>query len=244
MFFLEQALSSPAIAVSRLIALIIAVIVHELGHAFAARAMGDPTGVDQGKFTVTFTNPLSRERVRLTLINPLKYFNPIGFLMFLIVGFGFLGQAPVNPNRMHNPRWGVTIAVAAGPLSNLVTAVVFALPWWLGLLKRPVPFFLIPPYAEGQVLPTLVQLGIEIILWNVLLCFFNLIPLYPLDGWTIVLGLLPSDLAYTWERYRMQSYFLFFILIFLSFVPGLPNILGILITEPTLATVRLLTRMG
>lgn len=233
--FIQQALQRPAILISYLIALTIAIAVHELGHAFVGWAMGDPTGIDHGKTTITVTDPSTRQRRRLTFLNPFKYFNLIGFLMFLIVGFGFLGQAPVNPSRMRNPRLGMTLAVAAGPLSNLATAVVFAIPWWLGM-----------SYTGGtQLLPSIPEVLLWIINWNVLLCFFNLIPLYPLDGWTIVLGLLPTDLAYTWERYRMQSYYLFFILILISFIniPSFPDPLNLLISQPTNATVGFLTRL-
>ncbi|MCZ7546074.1 MAG: site-2 protease family protein [Anaerolineae bacterium] len=167
----------------------------------------------------------------------------IGFLMFLIIGFGFLGQAPVNAYRMRNPRLGMTLAVAAGPLSNLLTALVFAIPWWLGLFN---PQQLFTSVLTSQYVPSLSEVGYYIIFWNVLLCFFNLLPFYPLDGWTIVLGLLPTDLAYTWERYRTQSYYLFFILIILSIlpIPGVPNIFGLLISQPTNAVVGFLTRLG
>jgi Zn-dependent protease len=221
--FLQEALSRPAVLVSRLIALIVAITIHEFAHSFIAWRMGDPTAKEAGQVT----------------LNPLKHINPVGFLMFLIIGFGFLGQAPVNPRRMRNPRWGMTAAVAAGPISNLLMAVLFAIPWWLGLLPTW-------PFRGSQLLPSLTEIGFEIIFWNVLLFFFNLIPLYPLDGWTVVLGLLPTDLAYTWERYQMQSYYLFFFLILLSFlpIPGIPSPLGLLIAQPTSTVVGFLTGLG
>ena len=225
-----------ALLIAGLIALSIAIVVHELAHAGVAWLMGDSTGIDQGKTRIRFTNPVTRTRQTLTFINPLAYVNLIGFLMFLFIGFGFLGQAPVNPGRMRNPRWGLTASVAAGPLSNLLVAVLAGIPWMLGWLPAS-------PFIGSDVLPSITEVGYYIIFWNALLCFFNLIPLYPLDGWTIVLGLLPTDLAYTWERYRTQSYYLFFILIIISVlrIPGLPSPLQLLIGEPTSALVRVLT---
>ncbi len=226
--FLENAIRSPAILVSRLIALLIAVTVHELGHAYIAYRMGDPTAKEQGQLT----------------LNPMKHINVYGFLMFLIIGFGFLGQAPVNPRRMRNPRWGMTAAVAAGPLANLLTAIVFGIPWILHLIERStngVYIYFFPPFSDGQIFPTLAQLGIQIVFWNVLLFLFNLIPLYPLDGWTIVLGLLPAEQAHSWQKYQMQSYYLFFGLIILSFIAPQFDVLSELVWKPTIDLTGLLT---
>jgi Zn-dependent protease len=83
----------------------------------------------------------------------------------------------------------------------------------------------------------------QAVFFNLILFFFNLIPLSPLDGWQIVLSLLPPDLAHMWQRYQQASYYLFLGLIFLSFVPlpGIPNIFGLLVTQPTLAIFNALT---
>jgi Zn-dependent protease len=79
------------------------------------------------------------------------------------------------------------------------------------------------------------------IILNLVLFFFNLIPLSPLDGWQIVLALLPPNLAYTWQKYQQATYYLFFGLILISLIrlPGLPSPLGILVTQPTIALYRL-----
>ncbi len=234
--------NSVADLVARLVALLVAVTIHELAHAYMAYRMGDPTAKESGQLT----------------LNPLKHIEPVGFLMFLFIGFGFLGSAPVNPYRMRNPRWGYTIAVASGPFSNLLVAVAAGIPWLLGVVQWPEMFTfqgnMFPVAAFGrdafsllmspqgdQILPTLAQFGGQIIFWNALLFFFNLIPLYPLDGWTVVLGLLPAEQAYIWERYKTQSQWLFFGLIILSFIVPQFNVLGWLIAEPTIELSGLLT---
>jgi Zn-dependent protease len=228
-----------AILIASAIALLIGTLVHELAHAYIAYRMGDPTGIDHGRTVLYFTNPFNQKKVRLNTVNPFRYVNPMGFLIFLITLFPMaLGGAPINARRMRNPRWGLTAAVAAGPLSNLLVGVLFAIPWWANILPAR-------PVFGSDLLPSITEIGIYIIYWNVLLFVFNLIPLYPLDGWTVVLGLLPSDLAYTWERYRQESNYVFILLIFLGFVslqiPGVPNPIGLLIGEPTEALVRLFT---
>lgn len=230
MGFLEQIFERPAILIARLVALVIAVTVHEFAHAYTAMRMGDYTAYENGQVT----------------LNPVKHINPIGFLIFLVTGFpiGPLGQAPVNPYRMRNRRWGMTLTSAAGPVSNLIAAVIFAVPWWFGLFSMEAYY---EAYYTGSVfIPSLSEIGYTIILWSVLLGFFNLVPLFPLDGWTIVLGLLPPEQANVWARYQRESMYLFIGLILLSFlpIPGFPNILGLLVSEPTFGVVDFLVGIG
>src|SRR5579859_1292159 len=134
--------------------------VHEFAHAYAAYRMGDTTARDMGRMT----------------LNPLVNINWFGFLMAIVVGFGFLGSAPVNEFRMRNRRWGMLIAVLAGPVSNLILAALCAIPFWVGMT----------PDAPSQrtLIPTLPMLLTYMIEMNLILCIFNLIPLFPLDGWT------------------------------------------------------------
>src|SRR5690606_11474280 len=156
-----------------------------------------------------------------------------------------LGSAPVNPYRMRNRRWGMFWAVVAGPVSNLLVALLFALPIRFGLL----PFDPSGTVAGG-LLPSVGRLFFDMIWLNVLLFIFNLLPIYPLDGWTAMLSALPPGPAIWWERHRQQSMYVLFALIALSFIgprlaaihPALrfANVLNWLIGEPSVALVRLL----
>lgn len=197
--------------------LLIAMSIHEFSHSYVAYLAGDPTAANQGRLT----------------LNPLVHINWIGFLMFALIGFGFLGSAPVNPSRMRNPRWGYLAAVAAGPISNLLLAIVVAIPVQLGLFNAAFP-------VTSQLMPTLGEVVGALVFWNVLLFVFNLLPVYPIDGWTIVRMLLPAPARYTWEDHRMTSQFVLMALIFIPFVIPRLNLLGPLIFRPTLNIVRLL----
>jgi len=128
---------------------------------------------------------------------------------------------------MRNPRWGYLAAVAAGPISNLLIAIVFAIPLRLS------PQLLFGTSVVSQVLYDIVGL-------NIILALFNIIPLYPLDGWSIMYTLLPPDQARWWQANQQNSYFLFMLLIFLSFISSQFNILGILIGQPTVQIFRIL----
>jgi Zn-dependent protease len=203
----------PITLVIRAIVLLVAMTVHEFAHVYVAYRMGDNTAASQGKLT----------------LNPLVHINPIGFLMGVLIGFGYLGSAPINPYRMRNPRWGFLAAVGAGPLSNLLLAIVF------GLILRVA----LPLVISNQFL---LELLIQMVWLNIILALFNIIPLFPLDGWSMMLSVLPPDQARWWQANQQTSYYLFFGLILLSFVniPGL-NILGILIGQPANALMRIIT---
>ena len=199
---------TPTLLLANLIAIGIGMTVHEFAHNWVAHLMGDPVPAREGRLT----------------LNPLVHINWIGWLMFAIIGFGILGSAPISPYRMRNPRWGFLAAVAAGPISNLLVAVVFA------LVCRIMGIGYIDYVRQDLVAVVLV----DIVRLTVLLFTFNLIPLYPIDGWHIVHALLPSDLAYRWgsANWIRYSQYAFFALLLLS-LSGVANILGWIIGVPT-----------
>jgi len=184
------------------IAVLMGMTVHEFAHNYVAHLMGDPNPSRQG---------------RLTLDPSVHIYWP-GFIMFLLIGFGILGTAPIAAHRMRNPRWGYFAAVAAGPFSNLLLAIVFSIP--LRLVDLPT---------------SIAAVGGMIVFWNVLLFVFNLLPFFPIDGWHLVLALLPPDLAIWWDKNKQNSQYVLFGLILLSFmnIQGF-NLLGRLIFDPTL----------
>ncbi len=202
---------NPVTLLIRAIALLIGMTIHEFAHVYVAYRMGDKTAADQGRLT----------------LNPLVHINPIGFLMGVIIGFGFLGSAPINPYRMRNPRWGYLAAVAAGPISNLLIAVVFS-----------IPFRLNPQLIFGS--SFLSQLLFQIVFLNIILALFNIIPLFPLDGWSMMLSILPPDQARWWQANQQNSQYVFMLLILLSFIGGSFNILGVLISQPSTQIFRIL----
>lgn len=211
---------TPEMLIANLIALGIGMTVHEFAHNYVAWRMGDNEPARQGRLT----------------LNPLVHINWIGWLMFAVIGFGILGSAPISPYRMplENRRWRWFAAVAAGPVSNLILATLFAVIFHLlGGMTMYMNNY-------NNILVTILMQAITL---NVLLFVFNLLPLFPVDGWQLVLSLLSPDLAATWQRHQQNSYYVFIGLIILSFLSsrtGLPNILGILISEPTSAITQLL----
>jgi Zn-dependent protease len=166
------------------------VVLHELSHGYAAVALGDPTPRIQGRLT----------------LNPLKHLDPVGSVLVPIVtslfGFTFGWAKPVqwNPYNLKNPRTGEVIIAAAGPACNLLIAVVF------GLLIRlsELPNFL-------PISASFIQISSYVVLINIVLAIFNLVPLPPLDGSHILFSLLPPRLANV--RMVIERYSIFFLLI-------------------------------
>ncbi len=201
---------SPEILLANLIALGIGMTFHEWAHNYVGWRMGDPEPARLGRLT----------------LNPLVHINWIGWLMFALIGFGILGSAPISPYRMprENRRWRWFAAVAAGPVTNLIIACVFAL--IIRLMGLDTLFGL--PDILRTILLAIVQ-------FNLLLFFFNLLPLFPIDGWHLVYSLLPPTLAVEWDKQKSVTQIIFFGLLLLSFVPlpGIPNLFSILVGEPT-----------
>lgn len=202
-----------------LIAVLIGMTVHEFAHNYVGHLMGDPVPQRQGRLT----------------LNPLVHIYPAGFLMFLIIGIGVLGTAPIAAHRMRNPRWGYLAAVAAGPFSNLLIACVVV------VIIRLMGFDF-TAILQNDTLFLFLQVVLTV---NVGLFLFNLLPLFPIDGWWMVLSLLPADLAYQWEKHRQTTQYVFIALLFLSFALP-PNLspLNLLIGQPFNYITTTLLRFG
>jgi Zn-dependent protease len=217
-----------ATLVSRFFVLLVAMSVHEFAHAYVAYLNGDDTAKSQGRMTL---DP------RANIYWP-------GFIIGVVVGFAILGSAPVNPFRMRNRRLGMFMAVLAGPVSNLIVAALVSLPFLFGLMYPTMSA------SIGGVLPTLPRLLTDMAYLNVVLFLFNILPLFPLDGWTATLSALPPGPAIWWERQKMNSQYVLFALIALSFLGpslaaiypplGYADVLGLIIGGPTIAILRFL----
>ena len=171
--------SSMGQMILRIAAVLLCLVIHEVSHGLAAYHLGDPT---------------AKQSHRLSL-NPLRHLDPFGRIMMIAVGFGWAKPVPVNPNYFRKPKQGMAVTALAGPVSNLLLAVLF-----LGIGKV---IYLYAPYSEGMnvffewclftVAPMSVGMGL-----------FNLIPLPPLDGSKVLAMFLPNS-AYgqlmRYERY-------------------------------------------
>lgn len=179
------------VLVARLIALVVALTVHEFMHAYAAYQLGDSTAKHQGRLT----------------LDPRHHLDVLGSIMVITAGFGWARPVPVNPyNLRGDPKTGLMIVAAAGPLSNLALAFVAAMPFRLGILNL---------YSQSFV----TTLFLVFISLNIALFFFNLLPIAPLDGSKIVAGLLPYHLAQKFNRLEPFGPFILLFLVF--FLEGL-----------------------
>lgn len=177
-----------------IIILIMSVVIHEVSHGYAALALGDPTAKYQGRLT----------------LNPFSHLDPIGSFLIPLLGYwaggfiiGWAKPVPFNPYNLKNQKWGEAIVAIAGPLSNIFLAIIF------GLFIR-----------FGSNLITLNQsflsLASFVVLINITLAIFNLVPIPPLDGSKILFALLP----YKWQSIResFEKYGLILVFVFIFFI--------------------------
>ena len=186
--------------------LLIAITVHEFSHAMMANRLGDPTAKRLGRLS----------------LNPVKHLDPLGTLMLFLVGFGWGKPVPINPNYFRmNPRRGMAISALAGPLSN------FALAALLGVLVRvgvvdwhspwSWPFY---PFASWDASWVAADIIGYVILLNLILGVFNLIPIPPLDGFNIAVGILPRRQAEAVAKLQQYGPLLLLLLVFLGYFTG------------------------
>ncbi len=210
---------SPTLAslISRMVALVIAFSIHEFAHAWTAYRLGDSTAKHMGRLT----------------LNPRAHLDALGTIMVLIAGFGWAKPVPVNPrNLRYGPTAGMAIVAAAGPLSNLAMAVVFAAIW---RLTAPIIIWF---GAGGRLIPTPVDLLQELVILNLVLLVFNFIPLAPLDGFSVLRGVLPRQWAYQMGQFQAYGPMILFGLLMLGYV-GLP-VFSWILWPPTVALYRVL----
>lgn len=187
--------------------------VHESAHAWTAHKFGDDTAKQLGRITL---NPVPHMDIIGTLFLP---------IMAIMTGAALIGwgkPVPVDTRNFSKPRWASLWVAAAGPISNLMVAVLFALGIYLlvSFFPQPAP---IDPETLGMralskdvvgVFALICYMGVQL---NLLLAFFNLIPLFPLDGGNVLRGLLPEAMIPAYDRFSRFS-----ILILLGlFVTGL-----------------------
>ena len=200
----------------RILILLIAFPVHELAHAITADRLGDSTPRYYGRIT----------------LNPLAQLNLLGSFLMLFVGLGW-AYVPINPGHLRpNPRTGHMIVAAAGPVSNLIMAVLCALLWHS---LSPV----LQTFNSITVLQNVFSILSNFAWINLALFFFNLVPITPLDGFFVLKGLLPYELAYKLEGLQRYGFLIFLAVFFVAPFLGVP-ILDWLIFQPASAIINLL----
>lgn len=175
------------------IPIIFAITVHEASHGYVAKYFGDMTAQNEGRIT----------------LNPLKHIDPFGTILLpaltIMLGgilFGWAKPVPVNFAQLRNPKKDMLWVAAAGPASNLVMAIFWAL-----VMK----FSSMAPAAFVMPLILMAKAGITI---NVVLMILNLLPLPPLDGGRIAVSLLPDRLAYSFSKLESYGFVILIVLLF------------------------------
>lgn len=179
----------PILFFAWVVAIVIAISVHEFSHAACAYWLGDPTAKYEGRLT----------------LNPLAHLDLWGTLLLLFVGVGWGKPVPFNPYNLKNQRYGPALVALAGPASNLVLVVVFSL-----ILR-----FIYPLTGLGME-NALYSLLALLIFINAILMVFNLIPIPPLDGSKLLMAVLPSSLDNVKIFLQRYGFFLLILLFFLG----------------------------
>lgn len=159
--------------------LILSIVLHEVAHGYAANWLGDPTARLAGRLTA----------------NPLPHIDPMGSViipaMLFLSGapflFGYAKPVPYNPYNLRNQKWGEAIVAVAGPLTNLLLAVIFAL--------------IVRFSAALGVSMAFVEVAVYVVFINILLALFNIIPIPPLDGSKVIVPFLPRALAFKYQAF-------------------------------------------
>ncbi len=175
---LEILFSNPILFVIFALIFLLSLTVHEFAHALSADRLGDPTPRYMGRLT----------------LNPLAHLDPLGTIMILIVRFGWGKPVAINSANFKNPRRDSAIVAFAGPLSNILIAIIFSL--------------LVHTLHISEIIDAILS---TVVVFNLSLAFFNLLPVFPLDGFNVVYGILPINLAWQWQE--MQKYGIYILLI-------------------------------
>lgn len=173
------------------IILIMSVVIHEVAHGYAALALGDSTAKYQGRLT----------------LNPIRHLDLVGSILMPLIGYfaggfiiGWAKPVPFNPYNLRNAKWGEALVALAGPASNIAIAFIFSM-------------FLRFGGFEFQ-LGSFEAITSYVILINLTLAVFNLVPIPPLDGSKILFALLPLKLKYIRETIEKNGFILVIVFVF------------------------------
>lgn len=177
--------------------ILFALTVHEYSHGYVAWRLGDPTAKNAGRLT----------------LNPLPHLDPIGTIMLFLVQFGWAKPVPVDPSYFRNPKRDMLYVALAGPVSNMILALI------TGLVIRYINSAN-PAFMYGVLGPKISMMLVLSLRINLALAIFNLLPVPPLDGSKIMYGLLPP--RYDYMTYNLERYgpMVLFGLIMIGMVTG------------------------
>lgn len=171
---------------------LISLTFHEVAHGYVAYKLGDPTAYNLGRLT----------------LNPLAHLDPIGALMMLLVGFGYAKPVPINAGYFKNPKYGMAISAAAGPITNLILGLVAT------ILMYTYAWNLAPLINANIVLYVIYQMLFYFAYLNFALAIFNMIPLPPFDGSRVLFAFLPDRHYFGIMRY--ERYIMIAVLVLMS----------------------------
>ncbi len=190
---LSMLFSSPFYIFARMVlfwvpTILIALTIHEFSHAAMAKVCGDDTADQMGRLS----------------LNPLSHLDPLGTICLLIGFFGWGKPVPIDYRKLRNPKLGQILISLAGPISNILMAIFMGFLFQYG---RAGVLKMANSGADLDLLPKTLawfclMYGSMGLLVNLMLAFFNLIPLYPLDGEKVLEGILPPMKAYKYSQYR------------------------------------------
>ncbi len=189
-----------------LTAMLLGLSVHEFSHALVADRLGDSTPRRYGRLT----------------LDPRAHLDPFGSLMILFAGFGWAKPTPVNPNNTQNPRMGMVLIALGGPVSNLLIAAIAGI---------PLRFDLVSMSGTGGIDSAVFLIALffsMVVSLNVSLAVFNLLPIAPLDGFRVLVGLLPPDFGRQVERLEPWGMGILMVLFFLPFMTGFSPLLSVM----------------
>lgn len=207
----------------------LAIVCHEVSHGFIANYYGDPTARIMGRLT----------------LNPIKHIDIFGTLMIFVVGIGWAKPVPVVFENLRNPKKDMIWVAAAGPITNILLAITSSL-----ILRSIIAFGNTTAHGSPAAMfiePVVLMLAFSVYI-NLLLAIFNMIPLPPLDGGRIMVGLLPLRQAQALSRVEPYGMIIiialvFFTNIFSSILAPLLNIAVHLIAGPQSGLVMGVTRL-
>lgn len=187
-------LEDPVLLFYLLIGFLVGFTIHESSHALMAYVLGDPTAKNKGRLS----------------LNPFVHLHPLGTLSILLLGLGWGQPVPVDATRLRpGPKVGMALVGLAGPLANLLTAALLAIPLRWHLI----------PFMPRKIGGFIVSYGLllSLVVWlNIGMALFNLIPLMPLDGSRLLSVLLPSRWFNFLARYELYGLILIILLLVLE----------------------------